>query len=151
MKNLLIIIIFIPIILHAQEFNFQFESNSILVEIDGWSPYCPWSGGMSCSNPDFADLNNDRDLNVVIGMMYGGFRYYENIGNFNNPDFVINNVVFNSITEEGWSAPNLCDIDNDGDLDLFPTSDERVWFYENIGNPESPQFEFITDSLEQII
>jgi hypothetical protein len=143
------IILLLPALLCAQEFQFRQEYDTIPVEINGWHPYQPWMGGLSKSNPDFADLDSDGDLDILIGSDYP-IIYFANMGNMNSPAFACSLAALGNLMTIGGSAPVLCDIDNDEDLDLFATSDERVWFWENIGTPQAPQFQFITDSLEQI-
>ena len=150
MKSIVALLLSVPLLCFAQQFNFVFEPDSIPVTIDGWQPFCPWAGGMSRSNPDIEDLDADGDLDFFIGSTLS-FKYFMNSGNQSNPDFIYLPEITNNLETEGNNSTKLCDIDNDGDLDLFATSDERVWYFENIGTPENPQFELITDSLEQII
>ena len=147
--TLYILFILIPIICYAQEFDFVFEPDSIPVEVEGWNPYCPFAGGMSRSNPDIEDLDNDGDLDIFIATS-SDFKYYANYGNQNIPDFIYLPQFSCSLEAEGNNTTKLCDIDGDNDFDLFVGSNERIWYFENIGTPESPQFELITDSLEQI-
>ncbi len=56
------------------------------------------------------------------------------------------------VTVQSFSAPDFCDIDSDGDLDLFvgTLSDERVAFFRNKGNAQSPLFRRDTNLLSSI-
>lgn len=56
------------------------------------------------------------------------------------------------VTVQSFSAPDFCDIDSDGDLDLFvgTLSDERVAFFRNKGNAQSPLFRRDTNLLASI-
>ena len=123
-------------------------------------------------NPEFADMDNDGDLDYLSGeYTYGGFgyglgfHYQENIGSATNPVFanpVINPFGLTSYTPPTpnfgiWQFHNLIDLDNDGDYDIlsnvvkmhYPTyaiTSDFV-YYENIGTPSNPQF--IAPSLNQ--
>jgi large repetitive protein len=56
------------------------------------------------------------------------------------------------VTVQSFSSPDFCDIDGDGDLDLFvgTLSDERVAFFRNKGNAQSPVFRRDTNLLASI-
>ena len=41
--------------------------------------------------PDFIDLDNDNDFDLVIGSQYNGIQYYENVGDAYNPEYIENN------------------------------------------------------------
>lgn len=96
-------------------------------------------------NPEFADLDNDGDLDVLIGNYFGynTVTYYENTGTANAPEF--DNAQANPF---GISAPysffsniDVADLDNDGDYDLVLNGYYGDFFYfENIGTPEAPAF-----------
>ncbi|HAP35959.1 MAG TPA: hypothetical protein DCQ28_08480 [Bacteroidetes bacterium] len=56
------------------------------------------------------------------------------------------------VTVQSFSAPDFCDMDGDGDLDLFvgTLSDERIAFFRNQGNAQSPVFRRDTNLLASI-
>lgn len=68
----------------------------------------------------FADLDNDGDLDLILGT-FKGLQYYKNIGDKYFPIFFkIDNFFFEINKYLGNDAkPTFVDIDNDGDLDLF--------------------------------
>lgn len=70
--------------LSAQEFNFDFEPDSIPVEMEGgWIPHVPWAGGESQSMPELCDIDNEGDLNLLMDKIwqidYLNLRFYRNI------------------------------------------------------------------------
>ncbi|MEL6717915.1 MAG: FG-GAP-like repeat-containing protein, partial [Bacteroidota bacterium] len=72
--------------------------------------------------PDLADVDEDGDLDLVIGEYYGILKYYENIGTVNTPLFEEKNGAdnpFSNVAAQTYALPNLADIDDDGDLDLL--------------------------------
>tara|TARA_Y100001970_G_scaffold258495_1_gene338468 strand:+ start:2253 stop:4172 length:1920 start_codon:yes stop_codon:yes gene_type:complete len=105
--------------------------------------------------PSFNDIDSDGDLDLFISVLGGdggiqltnNLLLYENVnGNFylNSDDFM------NSIDLNSNSAPQMVDIDSDGDLDLFIGQDYdtstfpirgRIYFFRNIGNSNENIFE----------
>jgi len=70
---------------------------------------------------DFADMDNDGDLDAIVGGYYADVYYYENTGTATNAVFgnpVQNPFGMTAITSD-YGFPALTDIDNDGDLDMF--------------------------------
>ena len=73
------------------------------------------------SAPAFSDLDEDGDLDLLVGTVYGAMLYYENTGTATVPQFG-NGLVMNPF---GLSATNylalpaFADLDNDGDDDLL--------------------------------
>ncbi len=152
----LIIIAIIPTLLLAQDFEFQLETDSIQVEIDGWTPFCPWAGGESESCPEFADIDADGDLDCFIGNFGGKISYFENKGIQSSPDYSFIswdfiNIDLGNFYFGGRTSPEFADIDNDSDLDLFSGDFMGlIHFWENIGTISNPVYELVTDTLEGI-
>ncbi|NYT28159.1 MAG: VCBS repeat-containing protein [Candidatus Thiodubiliella endoseptemdiera] len=73
------------------------------------------------ATPTLADIDGDGDLDLVVGERYGTLKYYQNIGTTSNPAYEVktgDSNPFDGIDVGIYSAPNLADIDGDGDLDL---------------------------------
>ncbi len=84
------------------------------------------------SDPAWADVDNDGDLDLYITSIYEGRRsfLYENLGNskFKDITWLAGVRVFN-----GWGCA-FSDFDNDGDLDLVVGSGSGVKLFRNDGN-----------------
>lgn len=66
----------------------------------------------------FYDIDNDGLEDMLIGSYYGTLRHYEQL-TANLYDFELITENFNDINVGENSAPLLCDIDNDGYIDLL--------------------------------
>ncbi|HNP06646.1 MAG TPA: MopE-related protein [Cyclobacteriaceae bacterium] len=92
---------------------------------------------------EFADLDNDGDMDLLSGHDFGDFYYFENIGTAVGPVFaaVQTNPFALTTVQNGNSFPALADLDNDGDLDLLSgTGSYRFDYFENVGTAASPSF-----------
>lgn len=69
--------------------------------------------------PAFADIDNDGDLDAVIGNGNGELQYFQNNGSGNFTEQTGSNNPFDGIQTVGNANPAFADIDNDGDLDAF--------------------------------
>ncbi|MFT6500686.1 MAG: hypothetical protein ACJASQ_000795 [Crocinitomicaceae bacterium] len=70
--------------------------------------------------PTVADLDQDGDLDLMVGEQYGNLDYFENTGTSSAPIFaagVIN--PFGLVAVPDYAFPCFGDMDNDGDYDLF--------------------------------
>ncbi|MEE9429817.1 MAG: VCBS repeat-containing protein [Melioribacteraceae bacterium] len=101
--------------------------------------------GMPSAN--FADFDNDGDLDIVCGEFVDKFTYFENIGCRTKPKYSSGRVLTylgNPITMDlEMIIPVAIDWDKDGDVDLIVgQEDGRVAFIENTGKliNNIPQF-----------
>ncbi|MEK9149183.1 MAG: FG-GAP-like repeat-containing protein, partial [Candidatus Desantisbacteria bacterium] len=96
-------------------------------------------GGIGNRNkPTLIDIDRDKDLDLFIGGENGSLKYYKNTGSPANSIFTSQGNLQadgGDIDIGDHSAPYFCDIDYDGDFDLFVGRlDGRVSYYENIGS-----------------
>jgi len=83
--------------------------------------------------PAVGDLDNDGDMDIIAGNYDGNFLYYENAGIAQIPSFGIPQInPFSLSAEPIFLAPQLVDLDNDGDLDLMVGAVQiGILYYEN--------------------
>ena len=107
------------------------------------NPFGLSNAGDSFINPTLADLDDDGDLDLLVGANSGGFLYYKNTGTSNAPDFTFAEAAPFGLTavETGFSTTSLEDLDNDADLDLLSGGINGDFnYYENIGTASAPDF-----------
>ncbi len=101
--------------------------------------------GLYKADPDLVDLDQDGDLDLVVGDRDGLIHYFENTGSATSAAFVERtgaNNVFAAITVSSMASVTLADYDDDGDLDLiFGEIDGTVGYAENVGAADAPLFE----------
>jgi hypothetical protein len=147
-----LIILLLPALCWAQEFQFRQEFDIIPVEINGWRPFAPWTGGDSETAPAFCDIDADGDFDCFIGNRGYRITYYENIGSLDSVIFKYRTRYFGEISIDsmygGRLDPCFVDIDSDLDLDLFSSDGEGlIHYWENIGTLQNAQFVNISDTL----
>jgi hypothetical protein len=96
------------------------------------------------SMPALVDLDNDDDLDLVVGNQLGTFRYFRNTGDETTPTYVELTAganPFNTFDVGLQSSPTLADLDGDGDLDLLAGAfDGQFFYYRNTGTAAAPAF-----------
>ena len=109
---------------------------------------------LSDVNPEFFDYDSDNDMDLIIGTDFdpsnfpwvGKLLLFENIGYDENSEPIWSLVDDEFLGDEMGNnlSPSSVDIDYDGDLDLFIGNfNGTLQFFENIGSPYNPQYEFI--------
>src|SRR6476661_1387047 len=89
--------------------------------------------GISNSDPTFADIDSDGDLDAFVGTEGGTISYFQNTGGtFTQLSGTANPL--NGVAVEYLSSPTFADIDSDGDLDAFVGSGYGIIrYYQNNG------------------
>ncbi|MCK4667188.1 VCBS repeat-containing protein [Candidatus Dependentiae bacterium] len=107
-------------------------------------PGC-YLGGAQNARVSFADLDNDGDLDFILGLNSHYLWYFRNDGNANTFTWVIAEPYFIN-TGSINNSPAFVDIDNDNDDDLFiGYRNGNIKYYRNDGTPESYSFTFVTN------
>jgi Secretion system C-terminal sorting domain/FG-GAP-like repeat len=95
----------------------------------------------------FADLDNDGDLDMMVGDKYFNFIFYKNDGSATDPIFATPIINPYSLVGTYDSNPlyrlnfSFADIDGDGDFDIMAGSSiGKFYYYENIGGSTNPNF-----------
>lgn len=93
------------------------------------------------TTPAFADLDDDGDLDLLIGGFDGEFVYFPNTGTSTSPSFGAKVTNAFNLDVGSASSPTLADLDDDGDLDLLSgESQGNFRYYENTGDETSVTF-----------
>lgn len=99
--------------------------------------------------PAFGDLDGDGDLDMILGDGNGNIHYFANTAGASNlANYVLAQANVGGIDVGSTAAPDLADLDRDGDLDLIiGHSTGRIKYYENLGSSTSYNFSLVTDTL----
>ncbi len=98
--------------------------------------------------PQLVDVDNDADLDLVLGAFNGQLQLYKNNGTINSFSFSIQPSYFSGIDVGDQSAPYLIDYDNDSDMDLFIGNRAgELFYYRNDGTGIQPQFVLVQEKF----
>lgn len=100
------------------------------------------------AHPTFGDLDDDGDLDMLIGEEAGFLHYFENTAGAGNPlSFGAPVTRYASIDVGSYSTPFLFDADADGDLDLIVGErDGNINYFQNNGTASNPSFNSTEDN-----
>ncbi len=98
--------------------------------------------GLSEGSPTFIDIDDDEDLDALVGNYDGNTLFFRNIGTASNPFFAASVTNPFGLIDVGFSAsPFLVDIDGDDDLDAFVGNyDGNTLFFRNTGTTSNALF-----------
>ena len=106
------------------------EWNPWPVVIDGDTVGLPFLGGINSPKPSLEDFNGDGLPDLMLGESRGKIVYFENTGTAAAPFWTLTQERLGGIDIGTWHT--FCDIDADGDLDLFgDAKNGQVAFYRN--------------------
>lgn len=114
------------------------EFNLVSDDYMGWR-----SLGLDFMRPTFGDLDNDGDLDMVLGDANGLLHYFENEPIGANASFQAPQLQYFNIDIGNKAHPQLVDVNQDGLLDLLigrEGSYGHIAYYWNYGTPEVPMF-----------
>ena len=99
----------------AQEF--QRETDTIPVFIDGESVLNPFAGGIQWPRVVLTDIDSDGDFDLLVGDHDGSVHFYRNVGTVAGLRFelVAEHLAYILNDVGALSAPAFADIDDDGD------------------------------------
>jgi len=103
------------------------------------------------SCPSFVDIDNDNDFDLFIGTIKGNIWLYKNNSDNSEPNWCLESEVYDSIDTYLRSVPRFCDIDADGDYDLFLGDNYgTIFYYQNNGTTDSASWNLITEMYDSI-
>ncbi|HEX2897995.1 MAG TPA: VCBS repeat-containing protein, partial [candidate division Zixibacteria bacterium] len=104
------------------------------------------------SKPALADLDNDGDIDMLVGGNLGKLRYFENTGNSFSPAFETDTAGFQGMMIGSYSAPALVDWDSDNDLDLLIGNvNGRIEYWRNDGDASNFVATLVTNQMAALI
>jgi hypothetical protein len=96
--------------------------------------------------PAFGDLDDDGDLDLVLGTWQSDLEYFENTGSTAAPAFERAASPVAALPRGSNATPTLGDLDGDGDLDLIVgESDGTLTLFGNTGDAGNVRFELATE------
>ena len=102
----------------------------------------------SSSIPFFIDIDDDLDLDLVIGGFNGRLSFYDNTGSTASHQFTLNSSYFGSLDVGDNSTPFMIDYNKDGAYDLFSGNRNGEFFYfRNDGSNTDPVWTEVTRSI----
>ena len=95
----------------------------------------------SMSAPALADLDGDKDLDLLVGQATGAIVFYRNDGSVKAPKFTLVSERIDDLRPGRRASPALVDLDGDGLLDLVAGRETGgVAVYRNNGTRAAPKF-----------
>ena len=106
------------------------NDNGTLTEIAGiTNPFNTLNGGNEAA-PTLQDIDDDGDIDLIVGTSTGTFAYFENENNFFTQQTGTDNP-FDGFSGAG-GRPTFIDFDEDNDFDLFTSNAGFFKYFQNI-------------------
>lgn len=135
-----------PLFIYPQSENLIREINGITVNDLTQSLDNVFSGGHNNIEHQLIDIDGDDDLDLFFLDSDGYYGYYKNNGSSEDPNFILEEKIFDGIEFKNWFY--FVDIDNDNDYDLFTGGDaDYIKLILNTGTNLSPEFVTWQDTL----
>jgi hypothetical protein len=76
-------------------------------------------GGLNWTHPALGDLDDDGDLDLLVGERAGQLVLFRNHGSPTSPDWQFETIGYAGVDTGSWAYPALADVTGDGAPDLF--------------------------------
>ena len=120
---------------------FNFQNNTASIDYNSQIYDNPFTGGINYARISWFDWDQDGDIDLFLLDEDLHFKYFENIGDQYNHNFILVDHPINDINGVGWFY--LSDMNDNGNIDLITQSSlnpSHVMFFEFNGI----EFEYIS-------